>query len=121
LAIERFAPGRAADALDLRDLDLALVRAAAPAFDFFDVFLEDAIRTSLLPRSAPSGTCEQCDTRHRPHYGQRSTITRDPAFRLQLERAFRIEQPANQESRVEKGSGSGAHWQSTGEAVRSES
>jgi hypothetical protein len=52
LAMVRFACGRAAEAPDLRDLDLALVRAPAPAFDFFELFLRDAIRTSLLPRSA---------------------------------------------------------------------
>jgi hypothetical protein len=38
--------------VDLALVDLALVRAPAPAFDFFELFLTDAIRTSLLPGSA---------------------------------------------------------------------
>src|SRR5947209_3958799 len=61
LANVRFVCGRAAAAAGLRPdlplvdlvlVDLALVRAPAPAFDFFELFLTDAIRTSLLPGSA---------------------------------------------------------------------
>src|SRR5947209_11263127 len=65
LANVRFVCGRAAAAaglrrdlpLDLPPVDLALVelatvRAPAPAFDFFELFLTDAIRTSLLPGPA---------------------------------------------------------------------
>jgi hypothetical protein len=71
LANVRFVCGRAAAAADFRPdlplvalplvalplvdlalVDLALVRAPAPAFDFFELFLTDAIRTSLLPGSA---------------------------------------------------------------------
>jgi hypothetical protein len=66
LANVRFVCGRAAAAagfrpdlplvalplVDLALVDLALVRAPAPAFDFFELFLTDAIRTSLLPGSA---------------------------------------------------------------------
>jgi hypothetical protein len=64
LAVVRFASGRAAEAPGLRDLDLALVRAPAPAFDFFELFLRDAIRTSLLPRSAQQAEHATGDAMH---------------------------------------------------------
>src|SRR5947209_3670710 len=38
--------------VDLALVELVTVRAPAPAFDFFELFLTDAIRTSLLPGSA---------------------------------------------------------------------
>jgi hypothetical protein len=55
LATLRFAEDRAPAALDfepLEPLPFAVVRVLAPAFDFFELFLRDDIRGSLLPRSA---------------------------------------------------------------------
>jgi hypothetical protein len=122
LASARFACGRAAEAPGLRDLDLALARAPAPAFDFFELFLRDAIRTSLLPRSAQQAehATGECDTQHRL-----TTVSdrQSPAFqrlvRSQVRAAAQSRPIRNRASK--KAPEFGAQWQSTGEAVRSES
>jgi hypothetical protein len=116
----RFAPARA-DAPGLRDLDLALAR--APAFGFFGLFLTDAIRTysCLVPHKEAEHATNDAIRSIALTTVSRSAITRRPAPRPGSIRKPQGEKPADSESRVEKGSGSGAPWQSTGEAVRSES
>jgi hypothetical protein len=95
------------DPLRLEDFRLAVVRALAPAFDFFELFLREDIRGSLLPRSAMAEHPRGEAVRGLAN-GPRSEITRDPVISSKAQLEPRIEEPAESDSRVEKGSGIGA-------------
>jgi hypothetical protein len=102
--------GERVAATRVRDFDLEVDRALAPAFDFFELFFTEDIRGSLLPRSARQA---------------RNTLTGEAIRELAERSAFRanhrprrfastpvqerrIKEPAESESRVEKGSRNGA-------------
>ena len=104
LAIVRFAPARA-DAPGLRDLDLALAR--APAFDFLELFLTDAIRTysCLVPHNGRNMRPAMRHASIALTTVSASAITHRPAPRPRLGSKPQSEYPADSESRVEKGSG----------------
>jgi hypothetical protein len=103
----RFAEGRAAAAPDFEPLAFAVVRVLAPVFDFLELFLRDDIRASLLPRSARQAEHATGSPDRQPGpVSDRHHLPIRHSIRGSVR--SRIEQPADSESHVEKGSGIGA-------------
>jgi hypothetical protein len=121
LATLRFVEDRAPAAPDFEPLAFEVVRVLALAFDFFELFLRDAIRASLLPRSARQAehATGSPDRQPGPVSDRQPPINPASYPRLRLKPRSNSRPIRNRVSK--KAPEFGAQWQTTGEAVRSES